>query len=94
MTLTKKTQVRIRIGVSTLCWPIWKSWNKVIFNNAGISNFMQVIHMATFWMEEWPLLVPEDQRKLMFSGYNRLLMVTRDFYSRAGWRLFRRLAHA
>jgi hypothetical protein len=36
-------------------------------------------------MEEWSLLLSEDQRELMVSGCNRLLMVTWDFYRRAGW---------
>jgi hypothetical protein len=53
----------------------------------SLANFMQVIHMATFWIEEWSLLLSEDQRELIVSGCNRLLIVTRDFYRRAGWRL-------
>jgi hypothetical protein len=36
----EKMKARIRIGVTALCWSIWKGQNNVIFNNAGVSNLM------------------------------------------------------
>jgi hypothetical protein len=49
--IDNKTKARIQIRVSALCWLIWKSQNNVIFNNAGNSNFMQVIYIATHWIQ-------------------------------------------
>jgi hypothetical protein len=89
--IDKETKSRIRIGVSALCWAIWRSRNNVVFNNANNSNFLQVIHMATQWIQDWSLLLPVDQRDHMLTGCNRLLTVTRDFYNQAIWRLSRRL---
>jgi hypothetical protein len=56
--INNKTKSRIRVGVSTLCWSIWKSRNNVIFSNVGNSIFMQLIHMATHWIQECFFLLP------------------------------------
>jgi hypothetical protein len=52
----------------------------VIFNNASASNYMQIINMATHWID-WSLslLLPEDQRDHMVTECNHLLTLTRDF---------------
>ena len=82
----KKTKARIRVGVTALCWSIWTSRNNIIFNKSG-ANFLQVIRLAAHWLDQWSLLLPEDQRELMVSGCNRLLTVTQDCYFWViGWR--------
>jgi hypothetical protein len=77
-----------------LCWLIWRSQNSVIFYNVDVSNFMQVILMVVHLIQEWSLLLPEDQRDLIVSRCEHLLMAAQDFYSRAGWQLSRRLIDA
>jgi hypothetical protein len=82
----KKDKVRIRIGVSALCWSIWTTRNDLIFNKQKGPNLLQVIRRATHWIQQWAYLLPEDQREVMDNGCNRLLTVTRDFFFRAtGW---------
>jgi two-component response regulator (ARR-B family) len=47
---------------------------------------LQVIRLATHWIELWSLLLPEDQREPIVTGCNRLLTVAHDFYFQAtGW---------
>jgi hypothetical protein len=88
----KHDKARIRIGVSALCWSIWTCRNNIIFNNQKGTNFLQVIRLATHWIELWSLLLPEDQREPMVTGCNRLLTVAQDFYFQAtGWRHISRL---
>jgi hypothetical protein len=68
--IEKNTKARIRIGVSTLCWAIWRSQNNVVFNNAINSNFLQVIHMATQWIQDWSILLLVDLWDHMLTGCN------------------------
>jgi hypothetical protein len=83
----KKDKNKIRIGISAICWTIWNTRNDMIFNNQEATNFLQVILRAVHWIQLWDFLLPEDERKDMDTGCNRLLAVTQDFYHRAtGWR--------
>jgi hypothetical protein len=43
--------------------------------------------LATHCIQEYSLLLLEDQQEFMVTECNRLLTVARDFYSQAGWRL-------
>jgi hypothetical protein len=61
--------------------------NDIIFNNQKGTNYLQVIHGVVQWIQLRAFLPPEDQRKDMGTGCNRLLVVTRDLYFHAtGWR--------
>jgi hypothetical protein len=87
-----KDKERIRIGISAVCWSIWTTRNDIIFNRQTGTNFLQVIRRATHWIQQWALLLPEDQRENMATGCNRLLTVTQDlFFQATGWRHTSRL---
>jgi two-component response regulator (ARR-B family) len=80
------------IYISALCWSIWTCQNNIIFYNQKGTNFLQVIRLATHWIELWSLLLPEDQGEPMVTGCNRLRTVAQDFYFQAtGWRHISRL---
>jgi hypothetical protein len=90
--VNKQDKARIRIGISAVCWSIWTTRNGIIFNKQTGTNFLQVIRRATHWIQQWALLLPEDQRENMATGCNRLLTVTQDFFFQAtGWRHTSRL---
>jgi hypothetical protein len=40
----KKDKNKIRIGISAICWTIWRTRNDIIFNNQKDTNFLQIIH--------------------------------------------------
>jgi hypothetical protein len=42
-----KTEARIRIGVSALCWSIWNYRNNIIFNKVGVFS-AGYFHMASY----------------------------------------------
>jgi hypothetical protein len=71
----KKNKARIRIGISAICWSIWNCRNNIIFNRANGSIFLQVIRLATHWIQLWSHLLPVDQRQSMVTGSNTLLTV-------------------
>jgi hypothetical protein len=87
-----KDKARIRTGISAICWSIWTCRNHFIFNKQKGTIFLQVIRRATHWIQQWAYLLSEDQREIMATGCNRLLIVTQDFYFQAsGWRHINRL---
>jgi hypothetical protein len=87
----KKDKEHIRVGVCALFWAIWTVRNDFIFNKKNFPSFMQVIPLAIHWIHAWSYLQPEDVRKDMDIGCNRLAMVARDIYNQCGWRSERRL---
>jgi hypothetical protein len=64
----RNDKARTRIGVSALCWLIWTCRNSIVFDKQKGTNFLQVIRLATHWIESWFLLLPEVQRELMVTG--------------------------
>jgi hypothetical protein len=89
--VNRQLKGQIRIGVSALCWSIWRCRNEVVFNKKSKFSFMQVIHMMVFWIQLWAFLLPLEQRDAMASGCIRLQMVVQDILCRAGWPLISRL---
>jgi hypothetical protein len=87
----KETKAIIRIGVSALCWAIWRCRNDIIFNQKKNFNFLQVIYSMVHWVQLWALLSPLARRDVMAIGCTRLLMVAQDILCRAGFRHARRI---
>jgi hypothetical protein len=81
----KKAKDRIRIGVSALCWSIWRCRNNIVFNNSTTFNIMQVVHMILHLVQQWALLLPQDQQAFMDTGCNHLQTVAQGILSQAGW---------
>jgi len=52
------------------------------FNKLEAFNFLQVIHLATHWIQLWSFLPPSDQQELMDTRGNNLVMITQDIFSR------------
>jgi hypothetical protein len=91
----KEDKQKIRIGVSALCWAIWRTRNDMIFNKQTGTNFLQVIRRAAHSIQQWVLLLPMEQREAMVIGCNRMLLVAQDFFFQAtGWRHLNRIANA
>jgi hypothetical protein len=81
--VSKRDKAYTRIGVSAICWSIWTSRNDIIFNKQKVTNFLQVILRAAYWLQLWAFLLPVDQRDTMVTGCNRLLEVIQDYYFHA-----------
>jgi hypothetical protein len=79
--IDKTVKARIRIGVCALVWAIWNCRNDIIFNNANVSPFLQVINKTSHWITSWALLLPEDQRGYIDYGCTRLMAVVRAIFS-------------
>jgi hypothetical protein len=90
----KHAKERIRIGISALCWSIWRCRNDIVFNKSTNFNFMQVIHMMVHWAQQWAILSSQAQRDAMAIGCKQLLTIAQDTLYRAGWRHISRLKAA
>jgi hypothetical protein len=89
--VNRQLKGQIRIGVSAVCWSIWRYRNDVVFNKKPNVSFLQVIHMMVHWIQLWAFLLPLEQRDAMATGCTRLLTVVRDISCRAGWPHINRL---
>jgi hypothetical protein len=87
----KHDKAIVRIGVSALCWSIWKCRNDIIFNKRKNFHFLQVIYSMLHWIQLWALLSPMAQRDVMDTGCRRLRMAVRDILCQAGWQHISRI---
>jgi two-component response regulator (ARR-B family) len=74
---------KIWIGVSALCWDIWKTKNDIIFNKQSGTNFLQVIRRAAHSIQQWVFLFPLEKHEDMVIGCNQMLVVAHDFFFQA-----------
>lgn len=56
----------------------------ILFNFFGVSNFLQVIHKATHWINTWSSLHHVEVRESLASGCNHMEMVARAMFNRFG----------
>jgi hypothetical protein len=90
----KDDKHKIRVGISAICWSVWRTRNDIIFNKQNGTNFLQVIRRAAHWIQQWVLLLPMEQREDMETGFNGILVVARDFFFRTTrWQHINRLAN-
>jgi two-component response regulator (ARR-B family) len=92
--VSKNDKQKIRIGVSAICWAVWRT-RDLVFNNQSGTNFLQVIRRAAHSIQQWVFLLPVEQREDMVIGCNRMLVVAQDFFFQAtGWRHNNRITNA
>jgi exonuclease III len=87
----KQSKDLIRIGVSALCWSIWRCRNDIIFNNKTKFDFLQVLFSMVHWIRLWALLSPQAHQDVMATGCIRLQTVVLDILCRAGWQHISRI---
>jgi hypothetical protein len=87
----RQSKAMIRIGVSALCWSIWRVHNDIIFNKKTNFNFLQDILMMEHWVQLWALLLPQEQRDGVVTRCTRLQMVAWNILYRTGWQHISRL---
>ena len=50
-------------GAASLCWAIWLTRNKTMFDKCRPKTFLQVLFRGTHWLRFWALLQRTDDRK-------------------------------
>uniref|UniRef100_A0A452YGX2 Uncharacterized protein n=1 Tax=Aegilops tauschii subsp. strangulata TaxID=200361 RepID=A0A452YGX2_AEGTS len=59
----KEDKKLVLVGISAICWALWKARNGVIFENKRISDPMTIIKAMTHWMVDWSILQIREQQK-------------------------------
>jgi hypothetical protein len=88
---TKEKSI-ILVGVTALCWAIWRCRNDLIFDNIIYTSFMQAIFKGTYWLHCWALLQHEDVTKENIQAMSRILeIMAMEVFARYGWKYNNRL---
>jgi hypothetical protein len=64
MVLIKNQKIEYAL-VYLLCAGQYDDVEIIVFNNSPTFNIMQVIRMVVHWVQQWVLLLPQDQRTFM-----------------------------
>jgi hypothetical protein len=59
----KNIKKMILVGVSALCWAIWRRQNDIVFNKTKYTSFIQALFRGTYWLRFWSQLQPNDDTK-------------------------------
>lgn len=78
--VSKDVKVQIRVGACALLWAIWSTRNDFVFNKSSKTTFLQVISRTTHWIRMWSFLQPEQQRRAIDFGCNRMETVAWDLF--------------
>jgi hypothetical protein len=76
-----KTKNLVITGVSALCWAIWISRNNLVFDNAHMMTYLQVLFRGTHWLRLWSRLQrSEDATVLIRNACRRLETLAMQFF--------------
>jgi hypothetical protein len=84
----KELRNLIWVGVSAICWAIWRCRNDVIFNKLKTNSIMQVIFRGAFWLRYWAPLQRDEQAKDILSVLSKKLETIALHVSNQGWKHF------
>lgn len=66
------------LGVAAICWAIWKSRNKAVFENKAVKSPLEIICYACALMIFWSGLFAEDEKEQLIEGANTMLRVAKE----------------
>jgi hypothetical protein len=61
------------LGLSAICWAIWKAKNKVCFEKKVLKNPLEIIISACALMCYWAGLYSESPQKMIKDGVNLMM---------------------
>jgi hypothetical protein len=82
----------IWVGVSAICWAIWKRRNDIVFKKTKFNSFLQVIFRGDYWLRFWAQLQRKEQAKDTLIAMSRKLEVVALQFANGGWKIFFRLS--
>ena len=88
-TFGKDEKSLVMIGVSAICWTIWKLRNSVIFDNNRVNDPCVPVTLFIKNLNDWNILQTNPARsKLMEAGVKLVSEVAEEIFKAAyGWRL-------
>ena len=88
-TFGKEERGLVWIGISAICWTIWKLRNSVIFDNNRVNDPCVPVNLLLKNLHDWNLLQKNPIRnKMMEAGLKQIGVVAEEVFRAAhGWRL-------
>jgi hypothetical protein len=82
----KKHNSLLLTAASALCWAIWITRNKVVFDKCGLKSFLQVLFRGTHWLRQWVRLQRHgDLRDQLILIGQHLETSAMQFFSSTSW---------
>jgi hypothetical protein len=63
------------LGVTAICWAIWKTQNIVCFEGHVVNNPISIICHACSMMSYWAGLFPKTDKEALVAGANTMLQI-------------------
>ncbi|PNT60975.1 hypothetical protein BRADI_5g08735v3 [Brachypodium distachyon] len=83
----------ISIGLSVVCWSIWKARSLLCFQNKSLGDPANLVFSVCYWLDYCTSLQnPESRRRLQNDAVVLRAMVTNVLGRSHGWGLLKRLA--
>lgn len=78
----------VMVGISTICWTLWKFRNGVVFDNNRVDDPCTPVNLFLKWLRDWNILQRNPERsKLMEAGVRQVGRVAEEVFMAArGWR--------
>jgi hypothetical protein len=78
----------IWVGVTVICWAIWKCQNDIVFKKTKFNLILQVIFREAYWLRFWAQLQHKAQAKDTLIAMSRKLEVVALQIANRGWNQF------
>ena len=72
------------VGLTAICWSIWKIRNKVTFDNHRMHSPVEVIYMVASLLMYWAGLFKGDDKEALKTGANMLMQTAASMFSGRG----------
>jgi hypothetical protein len=63
------------LGLSAICWVVWKARNKLCFEKKPVRAPMEIIFAACSFMRYWAWLYLEDTQSMISAGVETMMRV-------------------
>lgn len=83
----------IAIGLSAVCWSIWKARNLLCFQNKNLGDPSKLVFSVCYWLDNWAALQkPVARRRMQMAVVLLRAMMTNVLGKSHGWGVLKRLA--
>jgi hypothetical protein len=72
------------LGLSAICWVIWKNRNGICFERTFIKNPCEIICPACAFMRYWAGLYPEETQKMINAGVDSMMKTALKLLGKQG----------
>ncbi|KQK05392.1 hypothetical protein BRADI_2g19836v3 [Brachypodium distachyon] len=84
----------ISVGVSALCWTIWRTRNDACFKFTYPRDPANLVFIFCYWLKYWAIMQRTEAREILELGVQMVQLVVSEIlhprHGAHGWSLFQR----